>query len=255
MCALTARRPLAALILAASGFAQTALQPGASLSPSGKVEVKHCVKVFIAKDAPAHSVDFEYDFPKQPRVFVKGLGVVPPKGSFRYLTADGQLEFRDSPSGAVLAAVSLHETVIAAAKPPLNLVPNEKDFSSAFQSFPWEGSASFTESSNSVLNRHCRYLPREEKGVTYLLTTFAPVPLPDNPGLPQGVTAQVALLISFPHDATSRRSFFHVQSVVREGRSHSDEYRVTTDPAILAAADSFISTLVAEMKTQGGGGR
>ena len=81
---------------------------------------------------------------------------------------------------------------------------------------------------NSVLGRYFRYRPFERDGRTFIVTTYSPLEIR---GVREGVLGQVALLVSYPYDATTGVYDFHVQSLVREGRTHSDEFRLTSDPA------------------------
>lgn len=221
----------------------------AQLKPTptaGTVNVKSVVKVYLAKDTPGYSIAYDYDFPGRSSVYIKGLGIVPPKGSFRYLSPDTQLEFRDGPSGEVLTSVPLKETVVVAANPPLLGVPDETAFPAEFQSFIWDSPKSFQERANTVLAKTFRYQPRQNKELTLLKTTFTPLTLK---GAPAGVRAQIALLLSFPYDPQTGRYSFHVQSLVMEGRTHSDEFRPTSDPLILHSVDSFLNNIIEEMKT------
>jgi hypothetical protein len=221
-----------------------------SSSSAGKVEVKSFVRVFIAPDRPAYSVTYEYAFPGRSSVRVSGLGDVPATGSFHYLTQDKQLEFKDPTSGTLLMQIPLVETIIVAAKPPLNQVPSDNDFPVAFRSFTWNSANNFQERANAVLGKYFRYLPRNDRGVTSIATTFAPLQLQ---ATPKGVLAQVALLISFPYQVTTGEYSFHIQTAVKEGRSLSDDYRETGDPSIVHSADSFVDRLITEMRTTGGG--
>jgi hypothetical protein len=221
-----------------------------STSSPAKVDIKNCVRVFVATDRPAYSVSYDYAFPGRTSVLVSGLGEVPASGSFHYLTQGQQLEFRDASSGAVLLQVPLAETIVVAAKPPLNVVPSENDFQAAFRSFTWDSSANLLERANAALGKYFRYLPRQDRGVTFIVTTFTPLQLQN---APKGVLGQVALLVSFPYDPASGKYSFHIQTVVREGRALSDDYRATGDPGIVRAADAFVDGLIAEMKTGGGG--
>jgi hypothetical protein len=231
------------------GFAQGTGQSSSSSSKSvalaGKVDVKSVVKIFIAKDTPGYSIVYDYEFPQRSSVFVEHLGTVPAKGSFRYISTDKQLEFRDGPGGDVLATVPLQETVIVAAKPPLMEVPDESQFPAAFRELIWDSSNSLHERANTVLGKFFRYDPRNDKGVVYLRTTFTPLPLGS---VPDGVTAQVALLLSFIDRPEAGKYSFRIQSLVREGRTHSDEFRPTSNPAVIRSADLFVNTLIAEMK-------
>jgi hypothetical protein len=225
------------------------LQSG-QIVPHNAVQVKGVVKVFIAKNIPAFLLEYDYDFPEHPTVYIAGLGTVPGKGNFRYFSTGKTLEFRDDKSGALLVEVPLKETVIVAAKPPLNEIPNQAQFPPSFQSFPWETPSSLPEIANTVLGKHFHYLPQQGDSKTFLATTFTPLSLHD---VPHGVLGQVALLFSFPYDSSSNKYFFHVQSIVQEGRSHSDEFRPTSNYTIHQAANNFIADLVKEMKMAGGG--
>jgi len=112
-------------------FCQSKNEVRASASASasgiapGKVAVGSFVGVFIGKGAPAHSIAYEYEFPGRAFVHVNGLGTVPGRGSYRYLTLEKTLEFRDPATGEVLRQVPLVETVIVAAKPPLTEVATQ----------------------------------------------------------------------------------------------------------------------------------
>jgi len=216
--------------------------------PHNSVEVKSVVKVFIAKNAAVFLLDYDYDFPEQSTVHIDGLGTVPAKGAFRYFSSLKTLVFRDDRTQNILAEVPLKETVVVAAKPPLNEVPSQAEFPPAFQSFVWEGASSFPAIANAVLGKYFHYLPQEANGQTFFATTFTPLALHD---VPSGVLGQVALLLSFPYDRLTRKYSFHVQCIVREGRSHSDEFRPTSNYSILQSADSFVADLVKEMKAAG----
>jgi hypothetical protein len=236
------------------GFAQDKGQGGGSsikpIVPGGKVDIKSVVKVFTAKDTPGYSIAYEYDFQQRSSVYVEHLGTVPAKGSFRYISTDKQLEFRDGANGEVLATVPLQETVIVAAKPPLMEIPDESQFPGASQTLTWDSPSSLHERANTVLAKFFRYDPRSDKGVVYLRTTFTPLQLKS---VPEGVTAQVALLLSFPDQPEAGKYSFRIQSLVREGRTHSDEFRPTSNPEVVHSADLFVSNLIAEMKASGDG--
>jgi len=235
----------------ASGQTSATLPPESGATPA-KVNLRSVVKVFLANDTPGYSIAYEYDFPQRRSVYIKGFGTVPAKGSFRYLTPDTQLEFRDSPAGQVLARVPLQQTIIVAAKPPLLPTPEVKDFPDDSQMFVWESPKTLQERADTVLNKYFHLAPNSdcEKGTVFLRTTYTPLELKNSP---VGVTAQVALLLSFPCDPASGKYFFQVKSRVMEGRTHSDEFRPTRDPDLVRAADSLIQSLVAEMKVRENG--
>lgn len=66
---------------------------------------------------------------------------------------------------------------------------------------------------------------------------------------PSGVTAQVAVLISYPCDPKTGGDPFQVQSLVMEGRTHSDTFKHTDDPDVVHAGDVFVQNLIAQMKS------
>lgn len=215
---------------------------------AGKVDVKSVVKVLLAEDTPGYSIAYEYDFPKRDWVYIKGLGTVRAKGTFRYLTSDKQIEVRDSPAGEILASVPLHETVIVAARPPLLSTPQPEDFPRDSQIFNWDSTQTLQERAQTVLNRYFHLVPDDEcqKEVAHIRTTFTPL---DPKDVPVGVTAQVALLLSFPCSPKTKKYAFQVQARVMEGRTHSDVFRPTSDPAVIHLADVFVQGLVTAMKT------
>jgi hypothetical protein len=103
------------------------------------------------------------------------------------------------------------------------------------------------ERAEAVLNKYFHYSPNPEcrKEVAELTTTFTPLEL-KNVG--PGVRARVALLISYPCSPQGGKYSFQIKSLVMEGRTHSDDFRSTSDPAIVRSADSFVQLLIAEMK-------
>jgi hypothetical protein len=221
---------------------------GVSLQPNataGKIDIKSVVKVLTGKDTLGYSIAYEYEFPQRASVYIEHLGTVPAKGHFRYISMDKQLEFREGPKGNTLATVPLQETIIVAAKPPLMEMPDESEFPEALQEPTWDSPNPLHERANEVLGKYFHYHPRSDKGVVYLRTTFTPLPLI---GVRQGVTAKLALLLVFPDHPEPGKYSFSVKSLVREGRTHSDEFRPTTDTAVMGSANLFVSKLVAEMK-------
>lgn len=214
-------------------------------SADAKVTVKNVVQVRTGKETRAYSVVYEYEFPGRISVFIDHLGTVPGKGSFGYISTFNRLEFRDRPRGDLLASVPLEETMVVAAKPPLMEVPDEGQFKGGVWEPTWDSTDSLHERANAVLGKYFRYEPRSDKGVVYLRTTFTPLPLTD---VREGVIAKLALLLVFPDRPESDRYSFSIKSLVKEGRSHSDEFRDTSNPAVTEAARLFVTNLVAEMK-------
>jgi hypothetical protein len=212
---------------------------------NGAVDIRSAVKVFVATETPALRVAYRYDFRDRQTVYINGLGVVPAHGEFEYLTREPSLQVRDAPNGALLAQVPLKETIIVASRPPLNRVPVEKDFPPNFRSVAWNSSLPLQALLNVVLRKYFSYMPRDDGKVSYVATTFTPLQVDR---LPQGSTAQIALLFSFPHDAAAAEYWFRVHSLVEEGRALSDETRPTSNQNIEEAGRKFVDQLINEIK-------
>jgi hypothetical protein len=216
------------------------------------VKLKNVVKVLLTKDKQGYLISYEYNFPQRQWVYIKGIGTVPAKGKFRYLTSDSQLEFRDRLDGEVLVRVPLQETVIVAATPPLLPTPDIKDFPKEALRFDWVSSATLQERAQIVLNKYFRLAQDSDcvNGSINMTTTFAPLEVKN---LPPGTTAQIALLLSYPCITNSGKYSFKMTFRAMEGRTHSDDYRQTKDSKIIQAASSFVRDLVSEMNGSGAG--
>jgi hypothetical protein len=216
----------------------------------GKVNLSSVVKVYLAKDTPGFSVAYDYEFPGHQFIYIHGIGTVRSKGSFAYLTTDKSLEFRGSADGDLLLSVPLKETTVVASKPPLLPLANVEDFPQEFLPFTWDLSEPLQAHAQSVLAKYFHLASGAgcDKGVEQLRTTFTPLELK---AAPQGVTAELALLLSFPCDAQRPTYQFQVRSLVMEGRTHSDTFRHTSDANLIQAGDDFVRALVAEMKAGG----
>ncbi len=219
-----------------------------TVAASKSVKVDTVSKILISKDNPAYLISYSYDFGSRPDVYIKGIGTVAPKGEYHYISQKQELEFRDPANDSVLARVPLVETTIVADTPPMNEVPSENQFPADYRAFTWELGTSLQERANSVLGQYFNYLPHEHGKVTFLATTYTPLTL-ERKLSTKGVTALIALLVSFPFDPTTGKYSFHIQSLVKEGRALTDITKPTSDPEILNTAKLFVDTLVSQMKT------
>jgi hypothetical protein len=168
-------------------------------SGSEGVSLQTVEKVFISKTVNAYLVSYSYDFGPADGVYIEGVGVVPAKGTYHHLVPGQELTLWDADKRTILKRVALMETVTVAATPPLNEVPTNDNFPSSYRSFPWPASKSLQERANTVLGKYFNYLPRDDNRITYLSTTYTPLPL-SSELTRRGVVAQVSLLLSFPHD-------------------------------------------------------
>jgi hypothetical protein len=126
------RSPLVVALIICASSALSAF----GTEESRGVTIQHAVAVRVASEKRALAISYQYQFPDRETVHIKGLGSVPAKGSFAYITESPSLVFEDMPNGAVVAAVDLKETVAVAARPPLNEIPDESEFDLAFRCVP-----------------------------------------------------------------------------------------------------------------------
>jgi len=226
--------------------ASPAQEPQTHTLRDGRINVSRIVKVFISPTTPAYSITYEYRYPDHTSVHIANFGVAPASGKFNYLTTDQSLTIYGE-GGHLLTSVPIRETIISAAKPPLNEIANETEFPSAHRAFPWRDRATFLARANSVLGRYFRYRPSERDGKTFIITTFAPLEVPS---ARRGIIGQIAVLLSFPYNPEGDSYYFRVQSLIREGRTHSDEFHLTSDAGLTRAGAEFVDQLVTEL-TQG----
>jgi hypothetical protein len=237
---------MAAMAFALTAQAQNQAKGARSDRRKWIIELKKVARVLVSPAKPAYSVDYSYDFADRGSVYILDLGTVPGRGRFRYITSADRIEVRETANGGVLVTKPLKETLELASKPPLLQLPDEALFPNAHQTYVWESQSPLLERTDAVLAKYFHYDPRDDKGIVYIRTTFTPLPLQN---VPAGVIAQVALLISFSDDGKSDRHGFQVHTLVREGRSHSDDFRPTTNSAIVTSAEAFVRNLVAELKS------
>jgi hypothetical protein len=236
---------LSSVALAQGTTDQPSANSGIHEAADARVRIDRVSKVLVDPSTPAYLVSYHYDFHGSPTVYIRQLGQVPPQGSFEYLVTEARLDFRDA-GGKGLALVPLRPTITVASKTPLNQVPRDEEFPPQFRSYPWNQAEAFQVRANSVLGAYFHYLPHEVNKLDYLATTYTPLTLPADLSK-NGVTAVLALLFTFPFDATTSKYSIHVQSLVKEGRTHGDIVKPTDEPRILSAADTFLDKLIREL--------
>jgi hypothetical protein len=234
-----------------TSYAQRRPENPRGTSPVSPVTLVSVEKVLLGNNRPAYLVSFSYDFDQVANIYIKGFGIVPSSGTYQYVSNERELQFCDPTTRAVLERVSLEETAVVAAKPPLIDIPNDNQFSQGSLPYIWDSPSSLQERANAVLKKYFLLLPHENNSYTYLATTYTPLPL--NKRLADsGILAQIALLISFPSDPATKKYSFHVRYAAKEGRPLSDDLRSTNNAEILRLANSFVDNIVTEMKAGGG---
>jgi hypothetical protein len=223
------------------------MRPVTSESSTHKAQIVSAVRVTTAKNSPAYLVNFRFDFSPSTNVYIKDLGLVPSKGNYQFISNQKEIQFSDSATGTLLESIPISETTVVAAEPPLNEIPRDNQFSQGITSYTWDSPASLQERANTILAQYFNYLPHENDKLVFLATTYTPLSL-DKRLEDKGISAELALLLSFPYDPVAGRYSFHIQYSAKEGRALSDEFRPTENTDILQAAKVFIDRIVSEMK-------
>ena len=229
------------------GLAAQTVAPNRASGPGFSVQVEHAVKTRLPDNRDALSIRYRFDFSNLRTVRVRGLGDVPPSGSYSYVTTESALSFIDPATSRTLAEVPLEPTVVVAAQPPLTEIP--ASFPDQARRFGWDASKPLQPHANDILNQHFRYKPYDQDGVHFIATTFATFPIPH---APEGNIGLVAIQLSFPYDPNAKTFSLRVQSIVREGRELSKVTKPAESPAVLQAADSFIDGIIGEIRSRSG---
>jgi hypothetical protein len=218
--------------------------PNNASGPGFAVTVARVVRTELPGNKAALSIRYSYEFSSLTSVRIRGLGVVPLKGEFSYVTSENTLTFSEPGRQNPLVEVPLQETLALAARPPLTDIPQE--FPREVKIYDWNATKSLQQSANRTLNHYFQIREFEENNINFITTTYAEI---NSPELPKGVIGQIALQFSFPFDPTTQTFSLHVQSAVREGRELSDEFKPAFTPVLLREADKFINRVVDEIKT------
>jgi len=218
-----------------------------------KVHVKSVIEKSTSADKVVYDIAYSYDFKGRDTVYVEGLGTVPAKGMFRYMTSGRKLAFRQFASGPVIANVWLEETTAIAGNGSTDL-PKDSDFPQFFRSSTWVAPPTFPEAAVKVIQKYfpSGYDARQEGQVIYYMTTYSSLTVADG-----NLRSQIAVRISQPYDRDNRDSNkfnYHIQFVARDRPRLSDTWRYGDEcnPKTITAAQEVIDKLVAELSATGG---
>lgn len=210
-----------------------------------------------AENRVVYQITYSYEFKGRSSVYVKGIGSVPPKGEFSYMTSEPLLEFRESAAGAVITVVQLEETIRTMGSDSTEF-PEESRFPAFFRSGSWTPPTTFPGAASSVIQKYfpSGYNARQTGQVSYLVTTYRNLEIP-NPGSDvaiQNLRSQIAIILSQPYDSAGNRFNYHIQFVARDRPRMSSTWRYGDDrnSATITAAQEFINKLVTEMNAAGG---
>jgi hypothetical protein len=235
---------------ASQSLPQPAPQTNMAQGPNYKVNVTSVVEKSTLDGKVLYQITYSYDFGGRNSVYVRGLGTVSAIGKFSYLTADREVEFRQSVTGPVLTTVQLEETVRSMGSDSTEL-PKEGDFLQAFRSGTWTPPATFAETAVRVIQKYfpSGYNPRQVGQVNYYTTTYRNLEVRD-----RNLRSQLAVNISQPYDAAADKFTYRVQFVARDRPRLSGTWRHGEERSeqTKIAAEKFIDELIRELTSIGG---
>lgn len=226
------------------------VQPNAARGQNFSVRVKSVIARSAPEDRVIYEVTYGYSFKGRNTVYIKGLGIVPPKkDEVNYLTFDQQIEFLESPGGPLIVTVPLQETTDTQGGQSADL-PRETDFSPAFRSEVWSVPAVFHDSAARIIQKHFPfgYEVRQNDGVNSYTTTYRKLAVPH-----KNLRSQISVRVSHPFDATERKFIYRIYFVARDQPRMSTEWRYGDDRNELTkeAATAFIEALIEEFRDAG----
>jgi hypothetical protein len=192
-----------------------------------------------------YEISYEYDFKRRDSIYIMGVGVVKPKGRFKYHTPTLELEFRSAEAGELLARVPLKVTVTTAGS-PLDDAPAESEFPQDFLTGTWTSGNTFPEKAMAVLQRRSSIRAMVIDNVNVYLTRYTSLTSAS------GRTAQIAVLVSHPFSQATGRFTFHVRYLGREKRALT-EWRALGDD-LKQRAEQFIRDLITEIQAASNAG-
>lgn len=220
------------------------------------VSVTTVVEKTTSENTVVYQITYSYEFKGKTSIYVKGLGTVPPKGEFSYMTFEPLLEFRKSTAGPVITIVHLEETIRTQGSDSTEF-PEESRFPLFFRSGAWSSPATFPGAASSVIQRYfpSGYNAHQAGEVNYLVTTYRNLEIsnPHNDTTIQNLRSQIAIVISQPYDPAGNRFNYHIQFVARDRPRMSTTWRYGDDrnSTTITAAQEFINKLITEMNAEG----
>jgi hypothetical protein len=198
-------------------------------------------------DDLVYRISYDYELAGRNSVFIDNIGEVPARGRFAYFSYDSNLVFRDSRSGRVLASFSLlgaEAWTSVGSRPDF---PDESEFPKTYRSGAWTFASSFQMIANVVLNKSfpSGYRAYSANDLNYIHTTYAALK-----DLSPNLLGEIAVLLSQPYDAESKRFYYHIQFVVHEKRIQSGQWRSEISDETRKSAEKFIDGLIAKLEDE-----
>src|SRR5207247_4585365 len=162
-----------------------------------KVKVKSVVEKTTPDDKVVYDVSYSYEFKGRATVWVDGLGAIPIKVKFNYMTSDNKIEFRESANGPLIAGVGLEETSKINSGDGSTDLPKDSEFPAFFRSSTWTSPPVFSDAVVSVIQSFfvSGYNVKQESTISYYITTYRRLDVSD-----RNLRSQIAVRISLPYE-------------------------------------------------------
>ncbi|HEX8327435.1 MAG TPA: hypothetical protein VF629_07830 [Hymenobacter sp.] len=204
------------------------------------VRVERAVEYAAPGGRTLSFIQYHYTAKNRRRVYIDGFGMAPADTTFRYLTGDRTVSFRDSAAGPVRAAVPVKPTHKMMGDGTVN-IPVKQDFPSYYREELLPGN--YVLHVADVLNKQfpLGYERSERNGQQEIVTTYKTIP---GAG---GNKVKVAVQLVLPIAGVNKAKAFRLYFVAQEKPSHDDWGPVFTDAA-KEAVQRYVNTFAARIK-------
>jgi hypothetical protein len=238
-------------------YVQDSQEVNKAKGPNHSVNVTKGIERTTAENTIVYQISYNYEFKGRTTVYIKGLGFVPSKGQFSYMSSEAQLEFRESETGPVIATVQLEETIRSQGSDSTEF-PEESKFPSFFRSSSWSPPATFPVAAVKIIQKYfpSGHTARQSGSVNSFITTYRnlQIPNPNNDVNIQNLRSQIAVIVSQPYDPSVNGFIYHIQVVARDRPKLSTTWRYgdNRNAKTISTAEEFVNTLISELGTAGG---
>ncbi|NII26109.1 hypothetical protein HB364_13525 [Pseudoflavitalea sp. X16] len=223
----------------------TLKRPSGNYGDTSLVKILGVIEKTTSSGKVLREVTFSYDFQGQSDVYISGLGRVPSKNSYTYLTTSSEIKFLSKDKSYVMARFDLNNTAEPMGAESVDL-PKETDFPPQFRSDSYAPDTAFTEVLLTVIQKYfpSGFLPSQSGPINNCVTTYRNLAVQD-----PSLRGQLALKISQPYDVKSHKLTYRIQFIERDRPRLSDTWRYGTkvSKATSEASALFIETFLKEL--------
>jgi hypothetical protein len=213
---------------------------------TSKVKILGVIEKTTSGGKVIREVSVSYDFKDASNVRFVGLGLVPAKNSYTYLTSSSEIKFLSKDLNQVIYTAPLVITAEPMGAEAVDL-PKESDFPPQFRSKYYTPDTLFTEVMLNVVQKYfpSGFLPYQTGPINSCITTYRNLPVPD-----PNLRGQLALKISQPYDVRSHKLTYRIQFIERDRPRLSDTWRYGTrvSKTTSDASALFIETFLKELQ-------